>query len=65
VIGCECDVNRGAQEDMKLWPFRVVQGPADKPLVDVEYMGESKRFAPEEISAMVLVKMKSAYACVM
>jgi len=46
------------QDDIKLWPFKVVQGPGDKPLIEVEYMGATKKFMPEEISAMVLVKMK-------
>ena len=46
------------QADMKLWPFKVVAGQNDKPLIEVQYMGEAKKFHPEEISAMVLVKMK-------
>ncbi|XP_008794364.1 heat shock 70 kDa protein-like [Phoenix dactylifera] len=46
------------QSDMKLWPFRVVPGPGDKPLIVVTYKGEEKRFAPEEISSMVLAKMR-------
>lgn len=46
------------QSDMKLWPFKVVAGPGDKPLIVVSYKGEEKQFAPEEISSMVLVKMK-------
>jgi L1 cell adhesion molecule like protein len=46
------------QADMKLWPFKVASGPAKKPMIEVEYKGETKRFLPEEISAMVLTKMK-------
>jgi heat shock 70kDa protein 1/2/6/8 len=46
------------QDDMKHWPFRVVQKAGDKPYIQVEYKNEVKDFAPEEISAMVLVKMK-------
>lgn len=46
------------QADMKLWPFKVECGPNDKPLVVVEFKGESKKFQAEEISAMVLTKMK-------
>ena len=46
------------QSDMKHWPFKVLSGPAEKPLIQVEYKGETKTFAPEEISAMVLTKMK-------
>merc|ERR1712183_349698 len=45
------------QNDMKHWPFTVVN-EASKPKIEVEYMGEKKVFAPEEISSMVLVKMK-------
>ncbi|KAH7438000.1 hypothetical protein KP509_05G100400 [Ceratopteris richardii] len=46
------------QSDIKLWPFKVVPGPADKPTIVVQYKGEEKSFAAEEISSMVLVKMK-------
>lgn len=46
------------QKDMKLWPFKVVQGPGDKPQIEVDFMGEKKRFFAEEISSMVLTKMK-------
>ncbi|XP_072331830.1 heat shock 70 kDa protein 1A-like [Scyliorhinus torazame] len=45
------------QSDMKHWPFQVVNH-AGKPKVKVEYKGEEKTFNPEEISSMVLTKMK-------
>ncbi|CAH1967553.1 unnamed protein product [Acanthoscelides obtectus] len=45
------------QEDMKHWPFTVVND-GGKPKIQVEYKGEVKKFAPEEISSMVLTKMK-------
>ncbi|XP_038262867.1 heat shock-related 70 kDa protein 2 [Dermochelys coriacea] len=45
------------QSDMKHWPFRVVS-EGGKPKVQVEYKGENKTFFPEEISSMVLTKMK-------
>jgi len=45
------------QSDMKHWPFKVVNDNT-KPKIEVEFKGESKQFFPEEISAMVLVKMK-------
>ncbi|CAG9132827.1 unnamed protein product [Plutella xylostella] len=45
------------QADMKHWPFRVVSD-CGKPKIQVEFKGESKTFAPEEISSMVLTKMK-------
>lgn len=46
------------QSDMKLWPFKVLSGPGDKPMIEVSYKGEKKQFSPEEISSMVLTKMK-------
>eukprot|EP01064_Diplonema_japonicum_P008924 TRINITY_DN163_c0_g1_i1.p1 TRINITY_DN163_c0_g1~~TRINITY_DN163_c0_g1_i1.p1 ORF type:complete len:652 (+),score=266.43 TRINITY_DN163_c0_g1_i1:51-2006(+) len=46
------------QSDMKHWPFKVVAKADGKPLIQVQYMGEEKQFMPEEISAMILVKMK-------
>ena len=46
------------QSDMKHWPFAVVEGSNGKPMVQVTFKGEVKRFAPEEISSMVLMKMK-------
>jgi len=46
------------KSDMKHWPFGVVWGPNNKPLIQVEFKGETKTYAPEEISAMVLSKMK-------
>ncbi|CBX95501.1 similar to heat shock protein [Plenodomus lingam JN3] len=44
-------------KDIKSWPFKVVD-QGGSPLVEVEYLGERKQFSPQEISAMVLVKMK-------
>lgn len=46
------------QADMKHWPFKVVRGKDDKPLIEVTYQGKRKQFHPEEISAFVLQKMK-------
>ena len=45
------------KEDIKHFPFTVVNKDG-KPAVQVEVNGESKILAPEEISAMVLTKMK-------
>ena len=45
------------QQDIKYWPFKVINNN-DKPNVQVEVGSETKTFAPEEISAMVLIKMK-------
>jgi len=43
--------------DMKHWPFKVVNS-SGKPKLKVEFKNEEKTFTPEEISAMVLTKMK-------
>merc|ERR1711970_274093 len=45
------------QADMKHWPFTVVD-VGTKPKLEVEYQNETKQFTPEEISSMVLTKMK-------
>jgi len=42
---------------MKHWPFKVINKES-KPYIQVEYKGETKTFSPEEISSMVLTKMK-------
>ncbi|KAL8101518.1 hypothetical protein AgCh_033427 [Apium graveolens] len=46
------------QSDMKLWPFKVITDGANKPKIVVTYKGVDKRFSPEELSSMVLIKMK-------
>ena len=46
------------QADMKHWPFKVINKGDDKPVIVVQYKGENKQFLPEEISSMVLTKMK-------
>lgn len=45
------------QKDMKHWPFKVVN-QGNKPMVQVEFKGEMKCFSAEEISSMILAKMK-------
>jgi len=45
------------QADAKLWPYKLVP-KGDKPMIQVDYKGETKVFSPEEISSMVLIKMK-------
>ncbi|KAK4480260.1 hypothetical protein RD792_013326 [Penstemon davidsonii] len=39
------------------WPFKVISGPGDKPIIVVTYKGEEKQYVAEEISSMVLIKM--------
>ena len=46
------------QQEIKGFPFVVKDDGNNKPIIEVEYKGESKTFHPEEISSMVLVKMK-------
>ncbi|KAF9927474.1 70-kilodalton heat shock protein [Linnemannia zychae] len=45
------------QSDMKHWSFKVID-KGTKPYIQVEYKGETKLFTPEEISSMVLIKMR-------
>jgi len=45
------------QADIKHWPFKVVDKDG-KPYMQVTYKGEVKTFTPEEVSSMVLTKMK-------
>lgn len=46
------------QQDIKNWPFHVKHDVESIPKVVIEYKGEKKEFFAEEISAMILVKMK-------
>jgi len=46
------------QADMKHWPFKVTPGTGGTPIIEVEYKGETKQFKAEEISSMVLTKMR-------
>jgi len=46
------------QSDMKHFPFKVEAGANDKPMITVSYKKEDKTFAAEEISSMILIKMK-------
>ncbi|CAD5219988.1 unnamed protein product [Bursaphelenchus okinawaensis] len=45
------------KKDMKHWPFKVLQKDK-KPIIEVEFKGDKKQFRPEEISSMVLTRMK-------
>jgi len=46
------------QKDIKNWPFNVIEMGDDKPYVQVSHKGEDRIFRPEEISSMILAKMK-------
>ncbi|EDQ87170.1 uncharacterized protein MONBRDRAFT_35238 [Monosiga brevicollis MX1] len=56
LIGRKFD-DAAVQSDMKHWPFNVINVDS-RPKLEVEYKGETKQFFPEEISSMVLVKMR-------
>ena len=47
------------QKDIRTWPFKVVDDGKNRPQVEVEINGEVKRMYPEELSAMVLGKLKA------
>ncbi len=50
--------DQSVKADSILWPFRLIEEDNDVPAIKVQYKGESKTFHAEEISAMVLTKMK-------
>ncbi|QLL32537.1 hypothetical protein HG536_0D00590 [Torulaspora globosa] len=56
LIGRRYD-EESVQNDMKTWPFKVIDVDGS-PVIEVQYLGETKTFSPQEISAMVLTKMK-------
>ncbi|CAN3374928.1 hypothetical protein DIURU_003689 [Diutina rugosa] len=49
--------DESVQKDIKSWPFKVVDDNGN-PKIEVEYLEETKQFSPQEISSMVLTKMK-------
>ncbi|KAL4038448.1 hypothetical protein IC575_002069 [Cucumis melo] len=55
---CQRFSDPSVHSDIKLWLFKVIAGPSDKPMIVVNYKGEEKQFSAEEISSMVLIKMK-------
>jgi len=46
------------QADKKLWSFDLAGDENNKPIINVDFKGETKKFYPEEISAMVLSRLK-------
>ncbi|KAL7611735.1 hypothetical protein Lser_V15G05168 [Lactuca serriola] len=48
------------QDDIKSWPFKVVEGSADEPIIVLENETENMKFSPEEISSMILKNLKEA-----
>ena len=47
------------QSDKKLWPFEVSRGDGNRPVMEADFKGTREKFFPEQISAMVLEKMKT------
>jgi heat shock 70kDa protein 1/2/6/8 len=45
------------KKDIESWPFKVID-QGGNPMVEVEYLGETKSFSPQEISSMVLMKVR-------
>jgi len=56
LIGQKFD-DPNVQSDMRHFTYNVIN-KENKPYIEVEYKGETKIFSPEEISSMVLIKMK-------
>lgn len=48
------------QENLKRWPFKVESDQQNRPVIVVTYKGETKRYHPEEIMAMILIRLKEA-----
>mmetsp|Transcript_63819 Transcript_63819/g.146225 ORF Transcript_63819/g.146225 Transcript_63819/m.146225 type:complete len:640 (+) Transcript_63819:45-1964(+) len=57
LIGRKMD-DAGVVDDMKHFPFTVKGKEGNKPHIYVQFKGEEKSFSPEEISSMILTKMK-------
>ena len=45
-------------KDIQSWPFKVVETADGNPKIEVEYLGETKQFTAQEISSMVLIKVR-------
>jgi len=57
LIGRKAD-DKSIEQDRKLWPFKVVPGESGKAVIEITVDGKTRRMHPEEVSAMVLAKMK-------
>lgn len=57
LIGRRFD-DKSVKTDRKHWPFKIVKGENSKPLIRAKYKGKVESFTAEEISSMVLTKMK-------
>ncbi|KAL8237189.1 hypothetical protein R6Q59_018270 [Mikania micrantha] len=48
------------QKDIKSWPFKVIEGSVDKPIIVLEHNDAEREFSPEEVSSMILKNLKEA-----
>jgi len=48
----------GVEADVRRFPFKVVANAEDRPMIEVEYSGAKHQLQPEQVSSMVLTKMK-------
>jgi L1 cell adhesion molecule like protein len=46
------------QKETKRFPFKVVDGGQDRPMIEVQWRGETRLLSPQEVSAMVLTELK-------
>ena len=52
--------DKEVQEDIKRWPFKVIKdSKSDRPIIEVTYQNKKKEFYAEEISAIILTKIKN------
>ena len=58
LIGRNYD-DKEIQEDMKYWPFKVIKDNNNRPLFEVEYKKKIEQYYPEQISAIILSKLKT------
>ena len=50
--------DENVQKDIKLYPFKVDKDNKNKPIIEVEYEKKIQKFYPEQISSMILEKLK-------
>ena len=49
------------QADTKLWPFKVLPGSGETPMNQKHFMGEEKKFHPEEVPSTKMKETTQAY----
>ncbi|GKB73794.1 putative heat shock protein 70 family protein [Tanacetum coccineum] len=59
IIGSRFSDDR-AQKDIESWPFKVIEGSEDKPMIVFEHESEDKRFSLEEICSVILQNLKGS-----